>query len=34
MNYIMNIGGLLVYVMYVFILRTDIRMYQDYKKQI
>ena len=33
MNYIMNIGGLLVYVMYALILWTDIRMYQDYKKE-
>lgn len=33
MNYIMNIGGLLVYVMYVFIFLTDIRMYRNRKKE-
>lgn len=33
MNYIMNIGGLLAYVMYVFILWTDIRMYREYKRE-
>lgn len=33
MNYIMNIGGLLAYVMYAFILWTDIRMYQEYRKE-
>lgn len=33
MNYIMNIGGLLAYVMYIFILWTDIRMYREYRKE-
>lgn len=33
MNYIMNIGGLLAYVMYVFIFWTDIRMYREYKTE-
>lgn len=33
MNYIMNIGGLLAYVMYAFIFWTDIRMYREYKRE-
>lgn len=33
MNYIMNIGGMLAYVMYGFILWTDIRMFCEFRKE-
>lgn len=32
MNYVMNIGGMLAYVMFAFILWTDIRMFRNRKK--
>ena len=33
MNYIMNIGGMLAYVMYVFIFLADIRMFREYRRE-
>lgn len=33
MNYIMNIGGMLAYVMYMFIFLADIRMFREYRRE-
>ena len=33
MNYIMNIGGMLAYVMYVFIFLADLRMFREYRRE-
>ena len=31
MNYVMNVGGMLAYVMFAFVLWTDIRMFRERK---
>lgn len=33
MNYIMNVGGMLAYVMYAFILLADIRLFREYRNE-